>query len=224
MDDILLTRNDPKCIHELKALLDAEFGLKDLGSLKYILGLEVARSDKGISLNQRKYALEILHDTSNLGSRPVKTPMEQNLHLSKDQGKLLPNANQYRRVIGILLYLTLTRLDITFVVLWLSQFLAEPREPHMLAVNRILQYIKGTLGRGLFFSSNSDLQEKAFCVADWLGCPDTRKSLRGYSVFLGDSLMSWRSKKQSTVFVSYTEARYRAMATVNNIKWERKTE
>ena len=90
----------------------------------------------------------------------------------------------------------------------------------MLAVNRILQYIKGTFGRGLFFSSNSDLQEKAFCVADWLGCPDTRKSLRGYSVFLGDSLISWRSKKQSTVFVSYTEARYRAMATTTcEIVW-----
>ena len=78
MDDIFLTRNDPKCIHELKTLLDAKFGLEDLGSLKYFLGLEVARSDKRISLNQRKYALEILQDTSHLGSRLVKTPMEQN--------------------------------------------------------------------------------------------------------------------------------------------------
>jgi len=77
----------------LKLLLYAKFGLKDLGSLKYFLGLEVARSDKGISLNQRKYCLEILQDTGFLDSKPVRTPMEQNLYLSKDEGKLLPNSS-----------------------------------------------------------------------------------------------------------------------------------
>ena len=93
VDDILLTGNDPGYITDLKHLLDTKFGLRDLGSLKYFLGLEVARSDKGISLNQRQHCLEILQDTGFLGSKLVRTPMEQNLHLSKDVGKLLLDAS-----------------------------------------------------------------------------------------------------------------------------------
>ena len=146
--------------------------------------------------------------------------MEQNLHLSKDVGKLLPNASRYRKLIGRLLYLTLTRPDITYALHRLSQFLFEPRESHMLAVNRILQYLKGTPGRGLFFSSSLSMQVKAFCDVDWVGCPDTRRSITGYSVFLANSLISWRSKKQSIVPRSSVEAEYRAMATITcEIVW-----
>ena len=89
MDDILLTGNNPTFVDNLKKLLDAKFGLKYLGSLRYFLGLKVARTDVGISLNQRKYALEILKDTRFIGSKPVKFPMEQNLRLSKYEGKPL---------------------------------------------------------------------------------------------------------------------------------------
>ena len=146
VDGILLTGNDPVAVRELKQLLDTKFVLKDLGSLKYFLGLEVARNEKGISLNQRKYALEILEDTGLMGCKPAKTPMEQNLRISKDEGKVLSDPTQYRRLIGRLMYLTLPRPDITYSVHRPSQYLAKPREPHLLAAQRIVQYIKGSLG------------------------------------------------------------------------------
>ena len=103
-------------MEELKAMLDHKFKLKDLGELKYFLGLEVARFAQGINLCQRKYTLELLSDTGMLGSKPVKTPMEQNLRLSKYEGQKLEDLCSYRRLIGKLLYLTITRPNITYAI------------------------------------------------------------------------------------------------------------
>ena len=125
-----------------------------------------------------------------VGCKPAKTPMEQQLKLSKGDGELLKDPGQFRRLIGKLMYLTLSRPDITYFVHRLSQFLSQPRVPHMKAAIRILQFLKGTPGQGVFFPVDSDLQLKTYCDADLAGYPDTRKSLTGYCVFLGNALVS----------------------------------
>ncbi|XP_068483218.1 secreted RxLR effector protein 161-like [Phaseolus vulgaris] len=115
----------------------------------------------------------------------------------------------YRRLIGRLMYLTNTRPDITFFVQQLSQFLAKPTIVHYNAAIRILIYIKGAQSLGLFFSSTTFVHLKAFCDSDWGTCSDSIQSVTGFSVYLGNSDISWKSKKQGTISKSSCEVEYR---------------
>lgn len=146
--------------------LNSVFSLKDLGPLKYFLGLEVARNDKGIVVSQRKYVLDILEDSGVLGATPVLFPMDPNIKLSRSDGELISDPSNYRHLFGRLVYLTITRLDLSFSIQMLSQFMDSPHKPHMDATSQVLRYLKSSPGQGLLFPCDFDLWLKAFCDSD----------------------------------------------------------
>ncbi|XP_057981076.1 uncharacterized mitochondrial protein AtMg00810-like [Malania oleifera] len=220
VDDILLAGSDTTALEKVKSSLSVKFKLKDLGPLKFFLGLEIARSQKGISLSQRKYCLELILESGLLATKSVLFSMDTHTKLSKDDGELVDDVSAYRRLIGRSLYLTHTRHDITFSVNHLIQFLDNPRMPHLEVAMRILRYLKSAPRQGLFFPYSSKVHIKAFSDSNWVSCLDTRRSISGYCIFFRDSLVSWKSKKQHKISQSSAEAEYRSMAfTVCEIIW-----
>ena len=190
VDDIILAGNDKEEIDRVKKALNKTFKIKDLSDLRYFLGFEVARSKKGIMMNQRKYALELLTDIGLLACKPAVTLMDNLVKLSSTGSVSFTDVHVYRRLIGRLMYLTNTRPDITFSVQQLSQFLDKPTIAHYNATIKILKYVKGAPSLGLVFSSSSSAHLKGFCDNDWGTYSDSRQSVIGFSVYLGNSLIS----------------------------------
>ncbi|KAM1845504.1 hypothetical protein ACFX13_019802 [Malus domestica] len=222
VDDIIITGNDDHAIAVLKDFLHTQFRIKDLGPLKYFLGVEVARSTSGVSISQRKYTLDILDEAGLLGAKPLPTPMEENIKLLPTEGELLKNSSYYRRLVGRLIYLTITRPEITYPIHILSQFMKEPRKPLLDAVHHLLRYLKGAPGQGLYFPSTGNMSLMGFCDADWARCSITRRSVTGYCIFLGGALISWKTKKQTTVSRPSAESEYRAMTSITcELTWLR---
>ena len=112
--------------------------MKDLGPLHYFLGLEVHQLPKGIVLNQHKYTVDLIDLAGLTSSAPVDTPIELNVKLIKEEGDLLPDPTAYRQLVGSLIYLTITRPDISFAVNLMSQFMTTPRHLHLAVVRRII--------------------------------------------------------------------------------------
>ncbi|KAL2945484.1 Retrovirus-related Pol polyprotein from transposon TNT 1-94 [Bienertia sinuspersici] len=218
--DLLIASNDENAINDVKSFLSNQFHMKDLGVLRYFLGIEVDRTNDGIFLSQRKYIKDLLKEYQMEGCKAVKLPVDTHSKLTAETGDPLPNPSIYQKLIGKLIYLTLTRPDIAYSIHILSQFMHSPTTTHLQAAKRIFRYLSGTCDQGILLASSSAVKLTAYCDSDWAGCPVTRRSTSGFCIMLGHSPLSWKSKRQSVVARSSAEAEYRSMAyTVCEIIW-----
>ncbi|RVW14453.1 Retrovirus-related Pol polyprotein from transposon RE2 [Vitis vinifera] len=195
VDDLIITGSNADSIAALKKKLQGKFPVKDLGPLKYFLGIEVATSRKGLFLNQRKYTIDLLRDSNMLNSKPANTPFDSKLQLDK-LGDPLDSPNYYQKLVGKLIYLTITRPDISLAVSLVSQHMHAPTVVHLCMVKRILRYLKKTIGRGIVMRRNGHTDIIGFSDSDWAGNTIDRRSTTGYSR-------------------SSAEAEYRAMAAAS---------
>lgn len=214
IDNIILTTNDLEEITALKSFLDNKLKIKDLGVLNYFLGIEVAYHSDDLLLHQRKFVKDLLKEYHCEDVTPVTCPQDLSVKLKVDMGDPLPSPETYRSLVGKLNFLTHTRPDLAFTVQHQSQYLQKPISSHMHTTLHILRYLQGSSEVGVFISSSPDLSLSAYCDSYWATCPDTRKSVTGFCILLGGSLIGWKAKKQPVVSLSSAEAEYRAIGKV----------
>jgi transposase InsO family protein len=212
VDDLIITGDNIEEIQGIRENLSIRFQMKELGELKHFLGLEVERTKEGIFLGQQKYAKDLLQRYGMLDCKPIATPMDSNVRLHEDEGKNLEDVTMYQSLVGSLIYLTLTRPDISYSVGVVSRYMSNPKKPHLDAVRHILRYVKGTINFGILYKRTENCQMVGYCDADYAGDYGTRRSTTGYSFSLGSGAISWCSKRQPTVALSSTEAEYRSAA------------
>jgi hypothetical protein len=194
VNDLIITGSNETSVAKLKADLQRQFSIKALGKLKYFLGIEMATSSKGVFLNQRRYILDILQDVEMLHTKPAITPLDSKLRLDSSS-KPFPTFTTYQIIVGKLIYLTITRSDIIFVVSLLSQYMHAPTTQYLDMMKRILRYLKGTISRGIIMTRNGHTDITGYTDSDWAGNALDRRSTTGYCMFVGGNLVFWKSKK-----------------------------
>ncbi|GJZ96825.1 retrovirus-related pol polyprotein from transposon TNT 1-94 [Tanacetum coccineum] len=189
-------------------LMKSRFEMSMMGEMTFFLGLQVNKSPCGIFINQSNYVLEILKKYGMETCDPIGTPMEIKDKLDLDQNGTLVDATKYQSMIGALMYLTSSRLDIIHATCLCARYQAKPTEKHLKEVKRIFRYLRGTVHMGLWYTKDSGFELTGFSNADYAGCKDTFKSTSGGTQFLGEKLVSRSSKKQDSTMLSAVEAEY----------------
>lgn len=211
MDDILLV-GTAENINDTVAAISNKFALTDNGDSDLtLLNIDITRNDDGFHLSQSRHIAAVLEVAGMMQCTPVSTPQPSGLKLSKATAAEPHTTAPYRQVVGKLIYLLMTRPDIAATLSILSQYVAHPTDVHWQALQHLLRYLKKTIDMKLCIGG-TDLTLHGFSDSSYADDIDTRCSQQGYIFFLGDSPISWKSKRQQTVALSSTEAEYMALS------------
>jgi hypothetical protein len=180
-------------------MMESEFQMSMIGEVTFFLGIQVKQTVQVTFMHQVKYTKDLIKKFNMAELKLVSTPMSSAASLGPDEDGEAVDQREYMSMIGSLLYLTATRLDIQFVMGLCVHFQASPCSSHRTTVHRIFRYLKHTPEFGIWYSASSSLDLVGFSDADFAGYEIDRKSTSGTCHFLGSSLVCWSSRKQSSV-------------------------
>ncbi|WVZ64276.1 hypothetical protein U9M48_013824 [Paspalum notatum var. saurae] len=208
VDDIIFGSTNDELCKEFGNMMAKEFEMSMIGELTFFLGFQIKQLKEGTFIYQKKYTRDLLKRFKMDDCKPIETPMATNAKLEADESGIKVDQTLYRSMIGSLLYLCASRLDIMFSVCLCARFQADPRESHLFVVKRILRYLKHTPSIGLWYPKGASFELLGYSDSDFAGCRVERKCTSGGCYLLGRSLVSWSSKKQNCVSLSTAEAEY----------------
>lgn len=206
VDDLIYAGSDEKICIEFKESMKKEFDMSDLGRMKYFLGVQVSQTKEAISLSQERYAREVVKRFGLEEANPVQVPMVPGFALTKSGSGEEVDGSWYKSLVGSLMYLTVTRPDIVYVVCLVSRFMGKPREDHLMAAKRILRYVIGTYDFGLRYDKVDEKGLRVYTDSNYARDNDDRRSTSGYVCLLSGAAVCWCSRKQEIVTLSTTEA------------------
>lgn len=220
VDDLIILSDSQREMDSVKAALSAKFKMKDMGDLRYCLGINIECSDSTTKLQQTSYIESVLKRFNMENANSVSTPSDVSVKLVKDDGSKLVDKALYQAMIGSMLYIAIaTRPDIAHAVGVLSRFNSCPNATHLTAAKRVLRYLKGTKDVGLTYTKGSELVT-GYTDASWADSLDDRHSTSGVIFIYGGGPICWMSKRQSVVALSTAEAEYIALFNgTREAKW-----
>jgi hypothetical protein len=224
VDDIIFGSTNQTSYEEFSRVMTQKFEMSMMGELTYFLGFQVKQLKDSTFLSQTKYTQDLLKRFGMKDAKPTKTPMGTDGHVDLNKGGKSVDQNAYRSMIGSLLYLCASRPDIMLSVCMCARFQSDPKECHLVAVKRILRYLVATPCFRIWYPKGSTFDLIGYSDSGYAGCKVDRKSTSGTCQFLGRSLVSWSSKKQTSVALSTAEAVYVAAGQCcAQLLWMRQT-
>lgn len=230
VDDIIATSDSKEALESTRIKIGRHFELKDLGGAKQYLGIDIERIDGEIFISQKTYINSIVEEAGLENAKESKFPLDTGYFkaeetATQEQLKLLESNSEYRKLIGMMLYLVInTRPDVAASIAILSKRVEHPRVLDLCELRRVIRYVKGTRDLKLRLNDKHNKEEKliAFADANWAEDRSDRKSTSGHYCSLNGGTISWFSRKQHVIALSSCEAEYVALAeTCKEVTWIR---